>query len=117
MLGRQDDLKVITIKDYIKSPKENGYRSCHMIVEVPVYFSRTKRLMRVEIQIRTIAMNFWASLEHQIRYKKTMPGDVDMDLITEELREAAETIAETDKKMLEIKNRLAQYEDLSETIY
>ena len=76
MLGRQDDLKVISIKDYIRNPKENGYRSYHMIVEIPVYFSRTTRYLRVEIQIRTIAMNFWASLEHQIRYKKTLPGDV-----------------------------------------
>lgn len=114
MLGRQDDLKVITIKDYIRNPKENGYRSYHMIVEIPVYFSKTTRFIRVEIQIRTIAMNFWASLEHQIRYKKTLPGDVDLNEISQELRQCADTIAETDRKMLDIKNRLAKYEDLDE---
>ncbi len=114
MLGRQDDLKVISIKDYIRNPKENGYRSYHMIVEIPVYFSRTTRYLRVEIQIRTIAMNFWASLEHQIRYKKTLPGDVDLNAISSELRECADTIAETDRRMLDIKNRLAKYEDMEE---
>ena len=114
MLGRQDDLKVISIKDYIRNPKENGYRSYHMIVEIPVYFSRTTRYLRVEIQIRTIAMNFWASLEHQIRYKKTLPGDVDLNAISAELRECADTIAETDRRMLDIKNRLAKYEDMEE---
>lgn len=114
MLGRQNDLKVISIKDYIKSPKENGYRSYHMIVEIPVYFSKTTRFMRVEIQIRTIAMNFWASLEHQIRYKKTLPGDVDLNEISSELRECADTIAETDRRMLDIKNRLAKYEDMDQ---
>ena len=114
ILGRQDDLKVISIKDYIRNPKENGYRSYHMIVEIPVYFSRTTRYLRVEIQIRTIAMNFWASLEHQIRYKKTLPGDVDLNAISTELRECADTIAETDRRMLDIKNRLAKYEDMEE---
>lgn len=116
MLGRQDDLKVISIKDYIKSPKENGYRSYHMIVEIPVYFSRTTRYLRVEIQIRTIAMNFWASLEHQIRYKKTLPGDVDLEAISKELRECADSISETDRRMLGIKNRLAMCEDMDQEV-
>lgn len=114
MLARQDDLKVISIKDYIRNPKDNGYRSYHMIVEIPVFFSRTTRYMRVEIQIRTIAMNFWASLEHQIRYKKTLPGEVDLDAISAELRECADTIADTDRRMLDIKNRLAKYEDMDQ---
>lgn len=114
MLGRQDDIKVITIKDYIRNPKDNGYRSYHMIVEVPVYFSRTTRYVKAEIQIRTIAMNFWASLEHQIRYKKVLPGDVDIDAISRELKSCADTIAQTDRRMEDIKNRLAQYEDLDE---
>ena len=70
MLAAQDDITVVQVKDYIKSPKLNGYRSYHMIVEVPVFFSDGKRPMRVEIQLRTVAMDFWASLEHQMKYKK-----------------------------------------------
>ena len=68
-IRRQDDLRVLIEKDYIKYPKANGYRSFHMVVEVPVFLSDSKRYVRVEIQLRTIAMDFWASLEHQIRYK------------------------------------------------
>ena len=75
MLSRQNDVTVIEVKDYIKNPKENGYRSYHMIIEIPVFFSDKTMNMRVEIQIRTIAMDFWASLEHELRYKK----DIDQD--------------------------------------
>ena len=74
MLIRQDDVKVIAVKDYIQNPKPNGYRSYHMIVEIPVFFSDRKKWMRVEVQIRTIAMDFWASLDHQLKYKKEV-GD------------------------------------------
>ena len=71
MLVRQDDVTVIAIKDYIKNPKPNGYRSYHMIIEIPVFFSDSKKPIRVEVQIRTIAMDFWASLDHQLKYKKS----------------------------------------------
>ena len=70
MLARQDDIRVIAIKDYIRSPKVNGYRSYHMILEIPVFFSNCKQYIRAEVQIRTIAMDFWASLDHQLKYKK-----------------------------------------------
>ena len=70
MLVKQDDVRLIQIKDYIKKPKANGYRSLHLVIELPVYFSTKKRMMRVEVQIRTIAMDFWASLEHDMKYKK-----------------------------------------------
>lgn len=97
MLVQQDDIKLIRVKDYIQNPKPNGYRSYHMIVEVPVFFSNEKRPMRVEVQIRTVAMDFWASLEHQMKYKQ----DIDnADQIMTELKECADTIAETDMKML-----------------
>ena len=66
MLARQDDVNVLMVKDYIRSPKVNGYRSYHMIIEIPVFFSDRKQKIRVEVQIRTIAMDFWASLDHQI---------------------------------------------------
>ena len=79
MLVRQDDVTVIAIKDYIKNPKPNGYRSYHMIIEIPVFFSDSKKPIRVEVQIRTIAMDFWASLEHTIRYKKNLPINAEIE--------------------------------------
>lgn len=108
MLIQQDDITLIRVKDYIKNPKPNGYRSFHMIVEVPVFFSNEKRPMRVEIQIRTVAMDFWASLEHQMKYKQ----DIDnAEKIMEELKECADTIAETDMKMLRIRESIKQNEN------
>ena len=77
LITQQDDIKVIEVKDYIKNPKPNGYRSYHMIVEIPVFFAKGKTPMRVELQIRTNGMDFWATLEHQLGYKKgieEMPG-------------------------------------------
>ena len=104
MLVRQDDVKVIAVKDYIKNPKPNGYRSYHMIVEVPVFFTDSKRFIRVEVQIRTIAMDFWASLDHELKYKKSF---VDTDgEISGELKKCADVIAQTDEKMLEIRKRI-----------
>ena len=105
MLARQDDIKVIAIKDYIRSPKENGYRSYHMIVEVPVFFSNCKKMMRVEVQIRTIAMDFWASLDHQLKYKKQL-DEFDAAEIGAQLKECAEIIAGTDWRMLDIRRRI-----------
>ncbi len=98
-IRRQDDLKVIIEKDYIKNPKPNGYRSFHMVVEVPVFLADSKRYVKVEIQLRTIAMDFWASLEHQIRYKME---DTVPDEVSEKLRHCAETIAATDVEMQDI---------------
>ena len=103
MLIRQDDIKVIAIKDYIKNPKANGYRSYHMIVEIPVFFSDRKKPMRVEVQIRTIAMDFWASLDHLLKYKKEVINEAE---IGEDLRQCAETIAQTDQKMYEIRQKI-----------
>lgn len=103
MLTRQDDVGVVMVKDYIRHPKENGYRSYHMIIEVPVFFSEQKQYMRVEVQIRTIAMDFWASLDHELKYKKEIP---DADEISRELRECADIIAGTDEKMLAIRKRI-----------
>ena len=100
MLTKQDDISVITVKDYIKNPKENGYRSYHLILEIPVFFSDCKQPMRVEVQIRTVAMNFWASLEHQIRYKKNISNQQE---ICEELKKCADTIASTDVRMQELR--------------
>lgn len=107
MLTRQDDIKVIAIKDYIKSPKPNGYRSYHMIIEVPVFFSNSKKYIRVEVQIRTIAMDFWASLDHQLKYKKHLE-EKDSAEIGAQLRECAEVIAKTDWQMLDIRQKIEE---------
>lgn len=103
MLARQDDIKVIEVKDYIKHPKENGYRSYHMIIEIPVFFSDKTMNMRVEIQLRTIAMDSWASIEHDLKYKKDDIWDED---ICKELIQCAEAIHKTDMQMMDIRNRI-----------
>ena len=107
MLAKQDDITVVQVKDYIQKPKPNGYRSYHMIVEVPVFFSDRKEMMRVEIQIRTVAMDFWASLEHQMKYKKE---SADRPEIAAELKSCAETIVATDARMLGIRKRIEKLE-------
>ena len=102
-LLKQDDVTLIQKKDYIQNPKPNGYRSLHLIVEVPIFLQNEKRMVKVEIQLRTIAMDFWASLEHDLKYKKEIP---DVDEIQQELKECAETIADTDRRMMEIRDRI-----------
>ena len=109
MLAMQDDLKLVKIKDYIKYPKPNGYRSYHMIVEIPVFFSKGKTPMRVEIQIRTIAMDFWASLDHELKYKKNINPE-DEEMIADELHACAERIAETDEIMQQVRMKLDSLE-------
>lgn len=107
MLVNQDDIRVLKVKDYIKNPKPNGYRSYHLIVEIPVFFSDRKKNMRVEVQIRTIAMDFWASLDHLLKYKKDMGEEA--AAISEELRKCAEVIAGTDERMLEIRRSIEKH--------
>ena len=109
LIAGQDDIKVIKIKDYIKNPKPNGY---HMIVEIPVFFSKGKTPMRVELQIRTNGMDFWATLEHQLRYKKgieDLPGYAE---ISEELLRSAQAVIETDNEMQQIKNKIGMFHDI-----
>lgn len=107
MIGRQNDLTVISVKDYMKHPKASGYKSYHMIVSVPIFLSNKVVDTKVEIQIRTIAMDFWASLEHQLKYKTK--NTVSKEL-AEELRKCANTISETDIKMQNIFNQLNELE-------
>ena len=111
LLAEQDDITVLRIKDYIQNPKENGYRSYHMIVEIPVFFAEGKTPMRAEIQIRTIAMDFWASLEHQLRYKKNLGSNEQYALISRELFDCACTITAVDKQMQNIKNLIGEYSE------
>ena len=103
MLSRRDDFVVIKKKDYIINPKKSGYRSFHMIINVPVYLSAQKKYAPVEIQIRTIAMDFWASLEHQLKYKTSTQITPEL---SEQLRECADKIAETDMQMQQIFTQL-----------
>lgn len=103
MLGKQTDIEVIRVTDYIKLPKPNGYRSLHLVVKVPVFFSDRMEKVKVEVQIRTIAMDFWASLEHQLHYKAD--GNIP-DSIAIELKECAEAISSTDLRMQEIHNQV-----------
>ena len=105
MLSLRSDIRVLKVKDYIINPKPSGYRSYHMIIMVPVHLSTSRREVPVEIQIRTIAMDFWAALEHQLRYKTkaAVPS-----ALKDELRELADTIAETDLRMQDI------YEQINE---
>ena len=100
---RQADITLISRKDYIKNPKPNGYRSLHLIVSVPIFFSNEVKNVHAEIQIRTIAMDFWASLEHQIKYKQNVRNAAD---IAEQLRKCAEVIAATDNMMKNIRTKI-----------
>ncbi len=104
-LLKQDDIRLIEKKDYIKNPKKSGYRSLHLIVEVPIFLENEKRLVKTEVQLRTIAMDFWASLDHKLQYKKDIAPEEAAE-ISRSLAECAETIAELDEKMEKIKNRI-----------
>lgn len=104
-LLNQDDIKLIEKKDYIKNPKKSGYRSLHLIIEVPIFLKNEKKRMKVEVQLRTIAMDFWASLEHKLRYKKNINPE-EAEIIGKELLECSEISASLDKRMEEIRNRI-----------
>lgn len=113
MFMRQDDIEVIEVKDYIKNPKPNGYRSLHLIVSVPIFLSDKTLPMRVEVQIRTIAMDFWASLEHQVKYKRGVP---DAESISAELKECADVICSTDARMQEIYHKIKKMKENNKDI-
>lgn len=106
-LVKQDDITLIERKDYIQCPKESGYRSLHLIVEVPIFLTNEKTPMKVEIQLRTIAMDFWASLEHKLQYKKTLPPE-EAEEIRHELFECAVLSYSLDQRMENIKNKITQ---------
>ena len=111
MIGNQSDLKVLSIKDYIKNPKESGYKSFHMLVGVPVFLSDSVVHTKVEIQIRTIAMDFWASLEHKIYYK--FEGHAPA-YISEDLKACADMVSELDDRMLSLNEAIQKCLETSE---
>ena len=103
----QDDVKLINRKDYIENPKESGYRSLHLIVEIPIFLHNEKRMMKAEVQMRTIAMDFWASLEHKIRYKKEI-DDEELERISKELYECARLSNELDLRMQAVRKDIQE---------
>lgn len=109
-LLQQDDIRLIERKDYIKEPKPSGYRSLHLIVAVPIFLQHEKREMKVEVQLRTIAMDFWASVEHKLRYKKNIPEN-EVEQLAKELVECAQISASLDQRMEDIRNRIAKTDD------
>ena len=104
-LLEQDDVTLVQRKDYIENPKENGYRSLHLIVEVPIFLEHKKKMMKVEVQLRTIAMDFWASLEHKIYYK--FEGNAP-EYISKDLQECAKMVSELDDKMLSLNEAIRE---------
>ncbi len=110
LLLSQDDIQLIRISDYVKNPKPNGYRSLHLIIAVPVFLSPKAEIVKVEIQIRTIAMDFWASLEHEIFYKRT---DAKIDSVSSELKDCADTIANVDERMQKLFNQPGKSSNLN----
>ena len=108
MIGNQNDIKVLSIKDYIKNPKESGYKSYHMLVTVPICLSDKMVNAKVEIQIRTVAMDFWASLEHKIHYK--FEGNAP-EHIKNELKECARMVSDLDARMLALNDEIRALED------
>ncbi len=104
MLIKQDDIELISKKDYIANPKPNGYRSLHLIIGIPIFLSTGKKPMKVEVQFRTIAMDFWASLEHKMHYKKNNIENAED--VARELKMCAEAINAIDYRMQDIRNRI-----------
>ena len=110
---RQDDITLLERKDYIQNPKPSGYRSLHLIVQVPIFLQNEKKPVTVEVQFRTIAMDFWASLEHKMRYKKNIPAE-QMKYLQDELYDCAEQSAVLDKRMQSIRNLIAENKEEEE---
>ena len=102
-LLQQDDVTLISQKDYIKNPKPSGYRSLHLIISVPIYLENEKKDVKVEVQLRTIAMDFWASLEHKLKYKNDLPEEK-KDMLSQELIDCANESAELDRRMQTVRN-------------
>ncbi len=111
MIGRQNDLTVVSVKDYIKNPKESGYKSFHMLVTIPIFLTDRVADVKVEIQIRTIAMDFWASLEHKIYYK--FEGHAP-EYISKDLRDCSEIVSMLDLKMLQLNEAILEAKEQQE---
>ena len=107
MLTGQDDIILVDVKDYIKNPKPNGYQSLHLILDIPIFLSSGKKHMKVEVQFRTIAMDFWASLEHKLRYKKDISADK-AKYLEDEMLACAQISADLDMRMQNVRDVIAE---------
>ena len=107
-LAKQDDIKVIQKKDYISKPKDSGYRSLHLIIQITIFLTKEKEFMKVEVQFRTIAMDFWASLEHKMKYKKDIQN---AEVISEDLKFSADLINQIDMRMQQIREKIDASDD------
>lgn len=103
LVERHKDIRIVKVKDYIKEPKKSGYQSLHLIIEIAIAFQNGTQWIKIELQLRTAAMDYWANLDHQLRYKK---GKKEAELIDGELRECAEVIGNLDQRMLEIRKKI-----------
>ena len=108
-LARQDDIRVLQRKDYIQKPKKSGYRSLHLIIEIPIFLTDNKEYMKVEVQFRTIAMDFWATLEHKMKYKKDIEN---AEVISEDLKFSADLINQIDMRMQQIREKIDASDDV-----
>ena len=106
----QEDVKLVTRKDYIENPKESGYRSLHLIIQTPIYTENGEKDMYVEVQMRTIAMDFWASLDHKLRYKKNIDPQL-LSKLAGEMEDCAKEITKLDKRMLAVRQRILEVEE------
>lgn len=106
---KQDDITLLAIKDYIKNPKPSGYRSLHLIIEIPIFLENEKRMMKVEVQLRTLAMDLWASQEHKLRYKKKIP-DEQQEYLQKELNQVAKTLSEIDAHMEKLNKHIHNHQ-------
>ena len=109
----QDDVILIQKKDYIANPKPSGYRSLHLIVKTPIFLKEGKKMITVEVQLRTIAMDFWASLEHKLRYKKSIPED-QSKYLAEEMMDCAQISSALDERMQKVRDVIMQAEEKEE---